>query len=372
MSVKTPAKAPAKSAVKTPVKETVHVTSAWHMPALIAAGVVIIVLIWMLAAKSQNASLVSINGTPVTEGEFVKALKHRYGDSLLSEMINDRLIRLQATRKQVTLSDSEIEQMIGFQRFNTFLRGSSLEKELEDSGLTMDDLRENMTTQALIIKLVVPEADRKAAFQKMGARLSYPPQFKFRQMVFTNKEYAQKALAALNETGEEEAHRLMEATQFALDAEAAKQEQYYMPLPGQNDPDLDKALMTLQPGQVSTLLPLPAKMRSKETANFCRLVQLLDVTPGEQATYENRNMVIGMILLQQNDKKYAMAQRDLLAEALSTTDVYFQTPDYQRARNRFQQTKMENQPVRPVDPNALPTIPGSEAPAAPAAPTGGR
>ncbi len=330
----------------------------WRNYTLIAAGIVILVLISSLfAVKSGSRALVYVNQAPVTEGQLLGQMKNRYGDDTLMELVSTRLIEAYALQQKVTVSSDEIDQLIEFQRYFMLAKqGRDLDTEMQAQGMTIEIMRDQARTQALQVKLIVPEDDRRVFFQKAGATLSYAPRYKLREFYFASTADAQKAikLLAKADAGGEALTEVAQLAQFGADSMKV---QTYVPQPEMQDSVRDKALSQMKGGQVSQPLPVPPLLAQRGAKGWKRIIQLLSVMPGEKATFDNRSIITGMMLMQQEQQKYALAARELEAKALEAVDVQFASDEYKRAYDRFQKSRIENPNIPQANPDALPELP---------------
>ncbi len=331
----------------------------WRNYALAIAAIVILVLVSSLfAMKSGSRTLVFINNrVAITEGQVLDELKHNFGNEVYTRLIDDAVTVLYAEQQGLDAMPEEVEQFITWDRFNMLARGESLEDELKAQGMTLDDYRRKMRVSVLRAKLVTTEDDRKADFAQYGKELTIPPVYRVKQFIFADPESAQKAYDLLSQP-DSGAEKEQEASMMAVNENPLKV-QTYMPGGQMNNPLMNTILAGLKPGQVSKPTALPAEAENTAARIILKLV---DARPGEEATLENRGILISYLLMSRPDGKYAMKIKQVQAEALNNVDINFVSDDYPHVRESFKSTRLQNPNVPRFNPNAqspLPGMPGS-------------
>jgi len=338
--------------------------SDWRNIALIVAVLLIGALLVVLlpGGKSSIASkrvIVRINDRHITEDDIVSKLKKQYGDQLVSTLVGKDLIECYAEQKKVTVSDAEIDQVIDFEKLQMEARGQDLMKQLEAKGITMPEIREQLKPMILQIKLVVPDEKIKAQLAKIVKEphdpFAYPARYSVRQFLFLNKESAAKALALFRKGGKDNE---LKATSMAINNDPTKPITMFLGTEQPPDPALRAALKATKVNAYTDILPTP-----QAASGVMRILQVVTMTPEEQPTMTNRNILIGQYLMQSN-QEYQMKARDLEAEALQKVDVQFYSPDeYKQAVERFKRAQKQNPLIQggsqmaPRLPLATPTPP---------------
>jgi parvulin-like peptidyl-prolyl isomerase len=126
-------------------------------PSLYPLGVSLVVIILLLAALFifRRGFFVAgtVNSRIVTTPEFYVRLAKSGGEATFDSIVRDTLIRQEAEKKNVTVSSSEIDDRI--KKIEDRLGGKeALTQALSQSKVTLNELREQVSTQALAEKIL--------------------------------------------------------------------------------------------------------------------------------------------------------------------------------------------------------------------------
>ncbi len=120
--------------------------------------VVIVAAVVLLAAGLFFARglfvAVTVNGSPISRLAVIGELEKQSGKQALDAMINKRLVENELNKQKVTLAPEEIEAEIKKLEAEVAGQGSTLEQALAAQGMTEEDLREQITIQKKLEKLL--------------------------------------------------------------------------------------------------------------------------------------------------------------------------------------------------------------------------
>lgn len=119
----------------------------WVIPAMLL--LLVLGLFWYKTNSWPVAAFV--NGVPVTRFELDQELYKQGGAEVLDGMITERLIKSEVARKNVQVSDEDVNSRL--EEIKTNL-GESYELALSAQGLTEDKLKSQITTQLQIEKML--------------------------------------------------------------------------------------------------------------------------------------------------------------------------------------------------------------------------
>jgi len=315
----------------------------WRNPALAVGSVLIIFLLWATLTQLANGpggKVVRIADRVITDGDIVKTMKNRIGDQMLSEMIVDNIVDLYAAGQHIEATDSDINQVLDFQKFQAQLRGESLEDEMAAQGISLDELKKNTRTQVLLTKLVVPSkdiaAELKRQLQSGQSPYALPARYRYRVFQFANMTDAQKSYDLLQKPNATSDDVAKEAATFSTNPAEAVKVLDVIPdmLPPSAKKQLAGLLHGLKDGQCS-------KPKDMGMGGMTMLLQLVESVPVKQPTMENSNILIGKELMNK-DKRYQQEILKMESKAMDGIDVQFYTTEYARTQDRFKQTKKEN------------------------------
>ncbi len=320
--------------------------SDWRNIALVIAALIIlggIIRQLSLSAETSNEivlnrQLAKVNDRVIYESDLMKELKNEYGTQVLISMIDLSMLDNYARKKGIIVTDADVDQLLGFQRLMMELKGTTLEKVLEEQKLTLESVKQNFRRMAMQIRVVVPEQDIAAEIQRDAQSLTYPPRYRLHRMIFLRKEDAQKAVDALKQNA-----TLDVAVVTALNAEEARKPMLYVPLGRQSDPLLNKALQGLKPGECSQPYIIPVGKEAKGGAGkeYYGVVLLKEAFPEEKPTMRNRNLIAGQMLIS-SDRKYMEKITGLEGKLVQQSDWRFLSEQFPDAKQHFEDIKLRN------------------------------
>lgn len=119
---------------------------------LIALGILLLAIYkkdWFVAAL--------VNGTPITNFELQSKLNEQFRTQTLNQIINEKIIMLEANKNGVTVQDMEINAKIAELEGNVGGK-EALDNLLTQQGQTRDSLKNQIRVQLAITKLYEKEA----------------------------------------------------------------------------------------------------------------------------------------------------------------------------------------------------------------------
>ncbi len=102
---------------------------------------------------NYHASAVVVNGERIYRGEFYDKLEESYGETVVSQMIDEKLIYQQAEKENVEIDEDDINKEIE-QLEKDYGGKDNLEKELETRGTSRDDLRSRIETVLIVQEIL--------------------------------------------------------------------------------------------------------------------------------------------------------------------------------------------------------------------------
>lgn len=150
--------------------------------------------------------IVTVNGTPIRQAEVLDRLWKRYGPETLDEMIDELLLRQAAQKDKLKAQPAEVDKRLAKLR-EQFPDPKIFQNQLEQNGLTIDKLKEDISDQVAREKLVaksrrlsVSDEELKKAFADHKAELATPAALHLRHMLVAAEAEA-KDLAAKVKAG---------------------------------------------------------------------------------------------------------------------------------------------------------------------------
>ncbi|MBY9082254.1 peptidylprolyl isomerase [Paenibacillus sp. HN-1] len=170
-------------------------SKSWMIASIVLAIALIVVLIKPPFQKSDSDTPVAtVNGKDITKEELYDKLIKAGGESTLQSMITQELVDQEADKNKVTVTDADIQAEIKDLQ-EQFGGESGLESALSQSGMTMDDLKEQMPLQVKIRKLLEPKVtitddDIKKYYDENKASLGSEEEVRASHILVATKEEA--------------------------------------------------------------------------------------------------------------------------------------------------------------------------------------
>lgn len=116
--------------------------------------VVIIILALLLYLNRGFFVAAMINGKPILRTSVIQELERQGGKQTLDSLITEELIRQEAQKQHVIVSDKEIQDETKKIEDNVKKQGQSLDSVLTSQKMTRDNLKEKIKLQKLVEKMV--------------------------------------------------------------------------------------------------------------------------------------------------------------------------------------------------------------------------
>lgn len=160
--------------VATPKKRSNTKRLALFLFLIILAGLIYLGRSYFVAAF--------VNGKPILRLTLVKELERKQGKATLDSLVQKELISQEAKRKNITVTNEEVQAEIDKITKAVEAQGVTLDAALSYQGQTRTDLEENIRLQKtmeqlLADKLVVSDDDVKAYFEQNKTMYGANPSF---------------------------------------------------------------------------------------------------------------------------------------------------------------------------------------------------
>jgi parvulin-like peptidyl-prolyl isomerase len=134
---------------------------------VIAIGVVIVLILVILFFTKGLIVAATVNGRPISRLSVIKELEKQGGKQVLESIINKDLIEAELSKQKVSVTTEEINEELKKIETQVTSQGGTLEAALSQQGLTKEKLREQITIQKKLEKLLadkvaVTDADIEA------------------------------------------------------------------------------------------------------------------------------------------------------------------------------------------------------------------
>ncbi|WP_413374594.1 peptidylprolyl isomerase [Alkalihalobacillus sp. 1P02AB] len=256
---------------------------------------------------ADDAPIVVVNGTEITEGELVSILKNRYGDETLSELVERQAILAQQENSGVT--QEEIDEELDYLKTNLQIETDeelfeALANNFNIHVTSVEQFIEGYIIPPLVIEALakkdvnVTEEDKQAYYEENQEM--YEEQVEASHILVTEEEEAEEVLEKIN-AGEDFAELAIE---YSIDGSAARGgELGYFPR-GQMVPEFSEAAFELAVDEVSEIVQ----------SEFG--YHIIKVT-GKKSTFEDFEEEIEAAL----EAQQAKSGPEVLAEILDEADI---------------------------------------------------
>lgn len=147
------------------VLSEISTKSSFSKPSLNKKTAIILLIIGILILAVLNKSFfiaATVNNSPITNLELLMRLNSQYREQTLTEMINERVILGEASKKGIIVNKSDVDTKVS--GIESSVGGAAaLDSLLAQQGQTRDGLRKQLSIQLTIEKLYSDEATVSAA-----------------------------------------------------------------------------------------------------------------------------------------------------------------------------------------------------------------
>lgn len=151
----------AKAATRTPREshiddDTMVSSSTANKPAgrKFIVPLIVLVILGLLYAFRGAFISATVNGQPIGRLTIVRELEKQSGKRVLESLVTKTIILQEAKKKNITVSDKDIEGQIKKIETNIKAQGMTLDQALQSQGMTRASLKDEMKLQLMVQKLV--------------------------------------------------------------------------------------------------------------------------------------------------------------------------------------------------------------------------
>ncbi|GED33810.1 peptidyl-prolyl cis-trans isomerase [Brevibacillus centrosporus] len=172
-----------------------------------ALVVLLLVVTWswyQTSTKLQPAAVVG--GSTISEADYISALKQKFGDQVLQDMVNREVVFQAAKQQGVTVDQAELDQEMAQIR-ESYESSSDSEFEqalIKQAGTTVEALRREITYQLLLQALatkdiVISDEELLTFYNNHPERYARPMQMRLWQIVVATQQEAEQVAAELKQ-----------------------------------------------------------------------------------------------------------------------------------------------------------------------------
>ncbi|GGA36101.1 peptidyl-prolyl cis-trans isomerase [Paenibacillus physcomitrellae] len=267
----------------------------WMGISLILAVLLVISLFTSpFAQKDSEKAVATVNDAKITKGQLYDALVKAGGEQTLSGMIDDELIRQEAVKANVEVTDADIKKERDFY-ITQFGSEDALNQLLAQYGMTADDFQNQLKKEAQIRKLLEPKVtvtddQIKSYFDQNKAQFDTPAQVQASQIVVATEKEANDIISQLK-GGSDFAALAKEKSTDTATKDNGGDLGFFAKDSGTVDPAIETAAFSLKKGDISSAV--------KTSDGQFAVVKATDTKAAHSATLDEKKGEIKDLLVTQ-------------------------------------------------------------------------
>lgn len=172
----------------------------------LAIGIIAASAIFLLAGFNKGEAVATVNGTAIEKDALYEQMVKTSGAEALEGMISDEIIRQEAEKADITVTQDEIDAEMAVYEEN-YGGAEGLASAIETSGMTMEDLESEMETYLKIEKLIGPDIEItddaiQTYFEENKAALGQSAEVEASHILTETKEQAEEVAKKLADGGD--------------------------------------------------------------------------------------------------------------------------------------------------------------------------
>lgn len=172
----------------------------------LAIGIIAASAIFLLAGFNKGEAVATVNGTAIEKDALYEQMVKTSGAEALEGMISDEIIRQEAEKADITVTQDEIDAEMAVYEEN-YGGAEGLASAIETSGMTMEDLENEMETYLKIEKLIGPDIEItdeaiQSYFEENKAALGQSAEVEASHILTETKEQAEEVAKKLADGGD--------------------------------------------------------------------------------------------------------------------------------------------------------------------------
>lgn len=243
------------------------------------------------------------------QGKDGERAKREYRNKILDYLINEQLVRQEAVKQKIAVSDKEVDA-----RFNSMVKASKkslkdIEKILKDQGTSVAEFKDGLKTQMIAQKLFqkvttgikVTDAQVKDYYEKnKETEFKEPEKVRAQQILTANEEDAKKAKQELDN----EADFAAAAKKYSIDPSTKDKGGELPPFTkDQVVPEWANEVFAKNPGEMTGIF---------KTSFGYHIVKVLEKIPAKEKTFDEvKNSIKQRLLATERDKAFQEWLSDL-------------------------------------------------------------
>lgn len=254
----------------------------------LAVGIIAASAIFLLAGFNKGEAVATVNGTAIEKDALYEQMVKTSGAEALEVMISDEIIRQEAKKADITVTQDEIDAEMAVYEEN-YGGAEGLASAIETSGMTMEDLENEMETYLKIEKLIGPNIEItdeaiQTYFEENKAALGQSAEVEASHILTETKEQAEEVAKKLADGGD----FAKLAAEYSIDTATAENGGELGSFgEGEMAAEFEKAAFAMKPNEISEPV---------ETEFGFHVIKVTGKTEAAEATLEGSKEKIKEIL----------------------------------------------------------------------------
>lgn len=279
--------------------------------AIIVALAVLVTILSLRYVKPDSEVVATVNGETITKDELYQAMLTEGGRQVLDRLITNLLILQEGKRRDITVTDEEIDARIqNLINANFYGMADSFYQALEQYGLTEESLKKDIKTELILRKIAgeqisISDEEARAYFKENQQNYNIPEQVEARHILVDTREEAEEILELLK-SGRDFAELAGEYSKDTLSAEQGGSLGFFQR--GEMVPEFEEAAFSLPVNQVSDPI---------ETTYGFHIIEVLGRKAPKEVAFEEVEEKVREVLLEEQTMEQMNKQVNLLREQAS-------------------------------------------------------
>lgn len=172
----------------------------------IGIGVLAATAIFMMVAFSGDETVAAVGDTEITKEALYDKMVASAGAATLDAMISNEVVNQEADKADVKVTQEELDAEMAVYE-ESYGGAEALEQALASSGMSIDDLKEEMETYLKVEKIVGPDIEitdeqMSAFFEENKDSFEQPSQVEASHILVATQEEADEVKAKLDDGGD--------------------------------------------------------------------------------------------------------------------------------------------------------------------------
>ncbi|WP_147535895.1 peptidyl-prolyl cis-trans isomerase [Bacillus marasmi] len=150
---------------------------------------------FLYRSTDSGESVASIGKEDITRQEWLNEMEARYGESVLKDLVDQKVIKQIAQKYNITVSDKEVERELLFVRTTSYMENQQKNKEKLKEQIKLNLLLEEILTK----DVAIPNKDLMNYYEGNKKQFSIPNAYHLSQIIVKTKKEALRTIQELEQ-----------------------------------------------------------------------------------------------------------------------------------------------------------------------------